>query len=408
MSSLSSGKGVGEMPDDAADAGLRQRGMAVQEVSPRQPSLYIHIPFCLSRCGYCAFTSGIYDFERADAYLAALQDELKARAVFPHTPPQTLFIGGGTPSCLDVKQLEKLLAMLPIFGAEEATCELNPDSATPEKLSLLRDYGITRCSFGIQTFSEQGLRYLQRRHDAAIAIRAVERAIRIGFTSVNIDLINGWPGHDEKQLRRDLEIICNLGIQHISNYTLIIEEEAPLAEAFRGSLADGDAQEERDRRYWEYIEEYLGVYGFEHYETSNFSLPGHCCIHNVLTWKGGEYIGLGVAAHSHLAGRRFANTDDIGDYLANASFPERIETYSERLEPEEKAMECAVFWLRLFVGVDLREFRARTGFDFAELYADELPHLLAEGMVEYAETGEYIRVPRSHQPILDAIVSHLV
>lgn len=370
------------------------------------PGLYIHIPFCLSRCGYCAFVSGVYDAGLADAYLAALRREWAARDA-ESVRFGTIFIGGGTPSCLSMRQVETLLSMLP-QGCLEATCEVNPDTATKEKLRLLRDGGIDRISFGVQTFSPEGLRLLGRRHDAAAALRAVDWAGEIGFPrGVSIDLINGWPGQDDAMLREDIAKAVCLQIQHISQYNFILEESAS-GHALYAPLLGGDenGEDERGRRFWDSIEERLEERGFVHYETSNFALPGFACRHNVAIWKGGEYLGLGAGAHSNMRGRRFANCDDVERYVRQSGVPQEVESFSEQLEGEARARECAVFWLRLFDGVELTEFAERTGYDFCELYKNELPGLLSDGVME-KDDGR-IRVARRHQPLLDMILTDLV
>lgn len=391
------------IPPGADPAGV------IQAAAP-QPGLYIHIPFCLSRCGYCAFVSGDYDRALADAYLDAVHAEYAARNRdgIIHTP-SSLFIGGGTPSSLDRDQLRRLLAGLPLAGVAEATCELNPDSADDEKLALLRAMGITRCSFGVQTFQPDGLRLLERRHDAETAAAVVARAAAMGFASVSVDLIMGWPGQTPAMLAEDLRRAVDLGIRHLSCYQLILEEDSRSYQKL-ASLSAGDG-EDAARRLWDVCEEVMAGGGFEHYETSNYARPGFRCRHNVNTWRGGEYLGLGLAAHSHLGGRRFANTADLGDYLAYAGNPERITAFSEKLEAEAKARETAVFWLRLFDGIEVEAFRRQTGYDLSRLYRRELPALLARGLLEQtrdADGVERIRVPATLQPVLDSILVELV
>lgn len=374
------------------------------------PGLYVHIPFCLSRCGYCAFTSGRYDRERADRYLAALAEELRAReAALPEGRPATLFLGGGTPSCLSPAQWERLLALLPFPRDGEATCELNPDSATPDKLAAARRRGVNRCSFGVQTFSEAGLKLLERRHDAATAVAAVAGAVRMGFSSVGLDLIVGWPGQTERELRRDLETAADLGVRHVSCYQLTLEEGSAGYRRLGPLMAE--VSETALRKLWDVCEEVLEARGFVHYETSNFARPGFVCRHNRDVWEGGEYLGLGLSAHSHLGGRRFANTADIDLYTASAGKPKAIEVFSERLEPAAKARECAVFWLRLFEGIDIPRFQKRTGFNFFTLYGKISYDLFERGLLERVNDSggtPRVRVPKRLHPVLDAILVDLV
>ncbi len=365
------------------------------------PGLYVHIPFCQSRCGYCTFVSQPYHSEQADQYLQALAEEWKEKGDFV---PETLFIGGGTPSVLSPQQLERLLSFLP-RPVDEATCELNPDSASREKLRLLKDWGINRLSFGVQTFSPAGLTLLGRRHDAATARAALAWAADLGFSALNVDLLYGWPGQSQEILAHDVKESLALGVRHLSAYTLIMEASAR-SYAYYRTLLGGDAvDEEIGAEFWEFLDGYLEGQGFSHYETSNFAQPGFQCRHNVNTWEGGEYVGIGLGAHSHRQGERWGNTEDWERYCQG---PETRKAFSEILPAEAKARECAAFWLRLFRGVDLARFRQRTGFAWAELYQKELPALLAAGLLEYAEEGTRIRVPRPKQIILDAILMELV
>lgn len=373
-------------------------------------SLYVHIPFCASRCGYCTFTSSAYSKEKADAYLAALEKEFYTRTVFQREGakenlPKTIFIGGGTPSVLTMQQLEKLFSFLP-ESAGEYSCEINPDSCTLEKLRFLRENGVNRLSFGVQTFDADGLRMLKRRHDTEQAARAVTMALEMGFPAVNIDLINGWPGQTERCVREDMERAAGLGIQHLSNYNLILEPSAAEYKNYCALLGGEIADEEIGLRNWHIAKEVLEKNGFTHYETSNFSLPGFQCRHNVMTWKGEEYLGIGLGACSHIGGARRGNTDDFDSYCRLSGGPEAIAAYIETLPPEEKARECAVFWLRLFEGVELQKFATKTGFDFCELYADVLPGLIADGVV-VTDAGK-IRVDVHFQPVLDSVLEHFI
>ncbi len=376
------------------------------------PGLYVHIPFCLSRCAYCAFVSNIYNAEATDAYIDALAVELSLRsACFEGRKPVNLFIGGGTPSCLTVRQLDKLLSILPIpENGAEATCEMNPDSVDADKLRLLRDRGITRCSFGVQTFSPEGLAMLGRRHGAAAAREKIELAAGMGFASINIDLITAWPEQTEECLREDLRTAVELGANHISCYNLILEEESSFYEVMT-LLGVQEKEDGEVRRFWDIADERLTEAGFEHYETSNFAKPGFRCQHNVDTWKGKDYLGIGVAAHSHIRSRRFANCHNVSEYIQAGREEKLLEVFSEQLEFEDKARECAVFWLRLAEGIDCREFFERTGYDLLDLYRNVFPDMVERGLLEYVEDGgvvSKVRVGRKYQPVLDSVLVDLI
>ncbi len=234
--------------------------------------------------------------------------------------------------------------------------------------------------------------------------RAVKLAGSIGFArGISVDLMHGWPGQSLPDITDDMKIAMGLEIHHLSYYSLILDADAPSHAAY---AACPDEDGERGRKAWDCIEEFLSAYGFTHYETSNFSRPGFACAHNVAIWRGGEDFGVGAGAHSHVAGRRFANCADVEEYIQCSGNAKTREVFSERLEGREKARECAVFWLRLFAGVELAAFRRRTGYDFEELYHAELPAMFQEGVME--RDAAHIRVSRRYQPVLDMVLEDLV
>lgn len=372
------------------------------------PGLYVHIPFCRSRCQYCGFVSGDYVKTLADKYIRALSYELQAREVFSESiRPSTLFIGGGTPSVLSSAQLAFLLKELP-RPLGEATCEVNPDSIDREKLQILREFGINRLSFGVQTFSDAGLKLLGRIHNAETALQAVHMAADEGFETLSIDLINNWPQQDDQSILNDLRISVNLPIRHLSYYSLILDPSSVGYMNLFRLMSQDEVGEDTERRFWDFIELFMENNGFIHYETSNYALSDYKCEHNVQIWKGGEYLGLGISAHSHLNGRRFSNTEDIDAYIGNSRQPKAIEVFSEQLTGVAKAMECAVFWLRLADGIDAAEFTQKTGFTLEELYGDTLVSLEKSGLVEWGPDRATLRVPKRFQPVLDSILVELV
>lgn len=383
----------------------------VKDADPA-PGLYVHIPFCLSRCSYCTFSSGLYDPNLVDRYLDALAVELSCRKEFnSRGKPATLFIGGGTPSLLSLSQLEKLFSLLPfpdVYG--EATCEINPDSFDVEKLALFRQYGINRCSFGVQTFSERGLALLGRRHSAEMALDRISAAMDSGIQSVSLDLISGWPGQTEEELITDLSQACELGITHISCYNLMIEEKARLRKLMERERLSEKSEDEM-RLFWDITDSFLEEEGYVHYETSNFARPGFSCRHNINTWKGKNYLGIGAAAHSHIRGRRFANHADATSYVSLIEQKGMAEVFSETLDPISKAKECVVFWLRLFEGIDCADFQNRIGIDVFELYSWGLTKLISDGYLKIERRRDervFLKINRRFQPILDSILVDLV
>lgn len=375
------------------------------------PGLYVHIPFCAARCAYCSFLSGIYKQSKADIYLDSLRNELILKKLDTNYIPSTLFIGGGTPSVLTTNQIEKLFSFVPMpDSSHEATVELNPESTTEEKLSLLKGCGINRCSFGVQTFHEKRLRLFDRLHNASEAKHAVSVAKRVGFKSINIDLITAWPGQSIDMLRQDLMTSLDLGVTHISCYTLIHDENPGFLRKLENenlSICDDQTM----RVFWDETISFLERHGFGHYEVSNFSLPGYECRHNIDTWKGKEYHGIGLGAHSHIAEERFSNTCDMNEYRAMTEKGIIPTTFSEKLDKEEKARETAVFWLRMREGVDTVEFRKRTGMDFFELYRKEFAGLSSFGaltMVKNQDGRSTVRVGDEYYPVLDSVLEQLL
>lgn len=312
---------------------------------------------------------------------------------------QTLYIGGGTPSLLGAENLKSLIeglentlnlkinntnrhceesrlyqddaaisgGKIPIsprllrstrndaLGLVEATIEVNPESATSEFLKAVKDCGINRLSFGVQSLSDDELRSVGRIHTAAQAIEAIKLARKLDFKSISADLIIGLPGQTWFTLQRSLEKLVSLGIEHLSVYCLSLEEGTPLAKSPPDNLPSDDIQAE----LYEETRSFLAATGFIHYEISNFALKGHECLHNLNYWRGGEYIGLGTAAASHLNGKRFRNKANLDAYLENPTG--QIE-YDEELSTEDKAAEEAMLRLRLInEGLDIAELFKKYG-----------------------------------------------
>jgi oxygen-independent coproporphyrinogen-3 oxidase len=299
--------------------------------------------------------------------------------------------------------------MLPISWAKEVSIEANPESATDEKLRLFLDNGITRVSIGVQTFSSAGVKLLGRPHDPATAQRRVAAAAARGFHSVNIDLIAGWPMQTAAMLLADLAIAVNSGIKHLSCYELMRLPESELTRTMEAKAIQPQSDCEA-RKFWDLTERFLGDHGFGHYEISNYSLPGFECRHNANAWKGGQYIGVGVAAHSHLLGARYWNVSDAAEYVRIISAGASPVDGSETLEPDEKAREIAVFWLRLSEGIDEAEFGEITGICLEHLYYKELPCLLGAGRLEWRiQSGRrFLRLTNQSYPVADAVLIDMV
>ena len=257
--------------------------------------LYVHIPFCKSRCAYCAFYSSTL-LHLADKYVDALCKELTLRG--PHNW-SSVYIGGGTPSCLSHNQLKRLFQHIDCSSAAEVTIECNPDDVSPDFAQLLASLPVNRVSMGIQTFNNQLLQFLHRRHNAQQARKAVTLLRHAGFRNISVDLIYGFPNQTLSQWQDDVRQALQLNVEHISAYCLSIEPETPLWTLRQnGTIPNPDEDAQRDMYY--YLCQQLANSNFVHYELSNFCQPNHRAIHNSSYWTGTPYIGIGAAAHSLL------------------------------------------------------------------------------------------------------------
>ena len=363
-------------------------------------SLYVHIPFCRSKCAYCDFNSYAGQEALIPAYVRALLQEATAWSrACGGKRVETVYFGGGTPSLLPLAEMERLIEGLrrrfAVAPEAEVSLEANPESVDLAYLRGLRSLGFNRLSLGVQSFDEEELRFLGRIHTAAEAAAAYDAARQAGFADVGLDLIFGLPEQKPSSWRRSLARALRLGPEHLSLYALTVEEGTPLARA----MSEGKVQEpDEDAQAAMYTEseERLEAAGYEHFEISNWARPGHRCRHNLTYWETRPYLGLGAGAHSYLGGCRFANTPLPKDYieLVRASGPpeERAGgldlsrmpqvTSLERLDAQTEMADTVILGLRLTEGVALDGFRERFGVGLEERYAQEISELTAWGLLE--------------------------
>jgi oxygen-independent coproporphyrinogen-3 oxidase len=318
--------------------------------------LYIHIPFCVSKCFYCDFYSVVASSDLMGGYIDALLAEAGG---YRGMSFETLYIGGGTPSILGTERLEKLVCGLGrIFildDLKEATIEVNPESAETDVLETIHGLGIGRISIGVQSLNDNELRKSGRAHNRRQALLAVDTASSIGFRNISADIIIGLPGQTRRSLGETLNVLTGAGVNHVSAYCLSVEEGTAFRRYPPSDLPDEDEQAD----FYKYTVEVLQGCGLLQYEISNFARPGSRCLHNLNYWRGGEYLGLGPAAASHIGGKRFRNAADLEQYLAD---PLNVREGEERLEDARKAGEEAMLRLRLTQeGLDLREITGRYG-----------------------------------------------
>jgi putative oxygen-independent coproporphyrinogen III oxidase len=327
--------------------------------------LYVHIPFCQTKCPYCDFYS-VTDQTLISAYLTALDAEARLyRGRFPGF--DSLFLGGGTPSWLGEAQIAELIKNLRqhfVFASDsEITLEANPDDMSADKLALYRDLGINRLSLGVQSFDEAELRFLQRRHTAAQTAAAIELIRAAGFTNLGLDLMYGLPGQSLDAWTKTLETALTFNPEHLSCYQLTLAPETPMGRRFAaGSLTPLDEETQRD--FFLLTANYLTARGYLHYEVSNFAREEkYICRHNLKYWSHTPYLGLGPGAHSFLAGRRWWNLSSVEKYVAALNAGESPVAEAESLTPAQIRLETLALGFRTREGVSLATLRELPGAD---------------------------------------------
>lgn len=310
--------------------------------------LYIHIPFCKKRCLYCDFFSTT-QLERREEYIDALIKELDQRQDEAGEPIRTVYIGGGTPSTLSIESVTALNKHLISTYIEEYTVEINPGDATKEYLTGLRALGVNRLSMGVQSFQDELLQLIGRRHNAQQAIDAVRMAQEAGFDNISIDLMYALPTQTMAQWEADIKTAISLGVQHISSYGLIYEEGTALTQLVeRGELEM--QYEEVENAMYDLLCDHLKDAGFVHYEVSNFALPGREAKHNSSYWNSTPYIGVGAGAHSYIPPVRSWNPDDLDAYIRGIEHGKLVRE-SETLTENDLYNERIMLSLRTNKGV---------------------------------------------------------
>ncbi len=304
-----------------------------------KPALYIHIPFCAQKCAYCDFASWAGREAAREAYFAALEQELDSWIARVGSEFSTVFIGGGTPSLVPHEYIARIAGKV---KCAEFSMEANPGTLTPEKLSAYRAAGINRLSMGVQSFDDRLLKTVGRIHSAKQAEDAFRMAREAGFDNINLDLMYALPGQTVEQWKQTLETAVRLNPEHISAYSLIIEEGTPISEW--AEPLDDDTVNEMQRLCTAFLKEH----GYGRYEISNYAKPGRECAHNICYWVRGDYIGIGCAAHSLFEGKRFCNTSDLDEYIAGVRCVEET-----CLDSSDIIEETVMLGLRMARGISI-------------------------------------------------------
>ncbi len=376
--------------------------------SDRGTGLYIHVPFCVSRCVYCDFYSTTGGLPLRQAYQGALLQELTARAGEAASGGlRTVYVGGGTPSCLGAQALSEILhhvrRVYTVAAGAEITVEANPDDVTPAFCTALKAMRVNRVSLGIQTFDDTLLRFLRRRHTGAEAVRAVNLLTAAGIDNVSMDLIYGLPGQTFEAWQADVRAALSLPVRHLSAYALMYEPGTPLTRMRDG----GDVAEADDDlmcRMFDFLIDATAAAGMEHYEISNFARPRYASRHNTSYWTGVPYIGAGPGAHSY-DGRtvRRSNDADLSAYVASAGRPpHRV----EHLSPTELCNERVMTSLRLAAGLDLAALERDFGAHRAAAIRVAARPYVADGLLE--EHAGRLRLTRAGIMVSDMVMSDLM
>ena len=343
--------------------------------------IYIHVPFCKSKCAYCNFFSLVTE-KKVDDYVEALKKEIvDRRSYLGDELVETIYFGGGTPSLLPTKYVEEILELLHknynIISNPEITLEINPDTIDKEKMFALKQLGINRMSVGIQSFHDDDLRYLGRRHDSRHAMQVLEDLKAVGFEKITLDLIYGMPTLTEEKWNKNLDIFFSTGITHLSAYALTVEPKTILGQKIEKGELQGVSEEETILHY-DVLVERTKVNGFEHYEISNFAKDGCRSQHNSIYWKDVKYLGLGPSAHSYDGNSRQWNVSNLTKYIQLVGSSD--EYYEkEMLTLDDKFNEYVMTSLRTSWGCDIEKIERDYGRSYASHFLKNVKKYLGAG-----------------------------
>lgn len=359
----------------------------------KELGIYIHIPFCKQKCKYCDFISYSNKEEKIKEYIKALQKEIqiKLKKYQKEYLVDTIYLGGGTPSYIEPEKIEDIIKtvknIIQMKENVEITIEVNPGTVTKRKLEIYKNVGINRLSIGLQTTNHERLKQIGRIHTYEMFLETYQMAKEVGFTNINVDLMIGLPKQRLKEIETDLENILLLQPNHISIYSLIVEEGTVLEKELReGKLILPEEDLEREM-YWK-VKEILEKNEYEHYEISNFAKKGYQSKHNWNCWNQKEYLGFGIAAHSYMNNIRYSNIDNLQEYIEQMQCAEKIEDLKkieqiqEVQNKEEKQKEYMLLGLRKLKGISIQEFKKIFLENPIYLYRKELDKLVKEELIE--------------------------
>lgn len=345
----------------------------------KEIGVYVHIPFCKRKCYYCDFISFCEKDELQEKYINTVIQEIEDFFnLNKNVKIKTIYIGGGTPSFIDGKYIEKIMNTFNKGGVVEATIEVNPGSASLEKLKKYKECGINRLSIGLQSTEDRLLKKIGRIHNYNDFLATYNLAREVGFDNINVDLMIGLPGQTIEDVKSSLNKVINLNPSHISVYSLIVEENTiiyNLIEQNKIVLPD----EELERNMYWYVKNYLELGGYEHYEISNFAKKGKMSLHNLDCWNQKEYVGFGASAHSYLNRKRFCNIGVLEEYIKDFKNTKEVQEVQSFYETKQEYM---LLGLRKIKGVCISDFKNKFGENPIFLFKNELNKLIEEGLLE--------------------------
>ena len=345
----------------------------------KEIGVYIHIPFCKQKCLYCVFVSFANKQELQKDYIQALKKEIQNWKNDAYKI-KTIYIGGGTPSYIDSNYISEIINL--VGNAPSITIELNPGTVTKEKLLVYKNAGINRLSIGLQSTNDTLLKQIGRIHNYKQFLETYNLARNIGFDNINVDLMIGLPNQSIKDIKQSLEDICRLNPEHISVYSLIVEENTPMQKLIdNGELELPDEETER-QMYW-YVKDYLELNGYKHYEISNFAKPGFESEHNLDCWNQKEYIGFGAGAYSYLNKKRFGNISNLEKYIQNCNSNnfEKNVILEEAQDKNQQMNEYMILGLRKIDGISIQKFEEKFNENPILLFRKELQKLHEEKLI---------------------------
>ena len=345
----------------------------------KEIGVYIHIPFCIKKCDYCDFISYCNKQDLVEEYIEKLKEEINIELNKMEYKIKTIYIGGGTPSSVDSKYIVDILNVIKEkynIDNVEITIEVNPGTITKEKLLDYKTAGINRLSIGLQETSNQLLKQIGRIHTYEEFLETYNLARQVGFKNINVDLMIGLPNQSISDIKNSLNKIINLNPEHISVYSLILEEGTKLYKKYEEIKIELPDEELERNMYW-YVKNTLENNGYMHYEISNFAKDGYESKHNISCWKQEEYIGFGINAHSYIDSTRYSNIESIEEYIEDFD-----KIVHEKQVIEDMQKEYMLLGLRKIEGISVQEFKNKFGDNPIFLFRNELSKLVEEDLLE--------------------------